>query len=420
MIQKRKNVKDNTYTLFNTNLDVKLEISSDAARLLRKIHNNITQTPQGIKKKELDFIDELSSLGFLCEETQSTCSQSVYLANRSKYRLPLTALNIELTNSCNLRCTHCYGSFSETQSPSFVPYEWVLASLSELNNLHTQSISLTGGEPTIHPNFIEIALYYLKNGFELCVFTNGFNYGIIERFLEMSKDYKFKIKISLDGYRDMHNLIRGRDRAFENAIRSIHKILEYNNVTAYISTSAMKTNIDIIDSFKKYIKSEFPSAIHTNDLVFPSGSADNCTFSLAEFDTLYRTNPSLFRYKEEEGDLEQNSKKEFRCSGGISQSTMSSDGSIKICNAACADVFKFKNNVYVTGLTYAWLHCGKNIKKYRKEKAHKTIDCKACNYYSICSHTDCRVMAWVYMHDETRSNPLICFSVNKSESEVRI
>ena len=66
------------------------------------------------------------------------------------------------------------------------------------------------------------------------------------------------------------------------------------------------------------------------------------------------------------------------------------------------------HNAFQKGIAYAWCHCGKNIKRYRKEKVHQTKGCKKCKYKSKCGITDCRMLALVYNGDEKRSSPLTC------------
>ena len=215
MIQTRQNIKDDTYTLYNTQLDKKLIINAFAAKLLRKFHSSNQTNHDSVfnTSDKMKFKKQLIDLGFIIEIDGNVGSMdnTVFIVNRSQYSHPLTAFNIELTNICNLRCKHCYGSFSKTLNSEFIPYEWITTSLSELNTLNTQTIALTGGESTIHKKFIDIAMLFLEHGFELTIFTNGYNPKVIEKLLEMSKTYHYTIKISLDGFEEVHNTIRGRE-----------------------------------------------------------------------------------------------------------------------------------------------------------------------------------------------------------------
>jgi len=178
----------------------------------------------------------------------------------------------------------------------------------------------------------------------------------------------------------------------------------------------MKDNIDLIDDFTKYIKREFPFAIHSLDLVFPAGNANQCTFNLSELDYVNRLVPRLF-YPIPQEDGEETAKKKYRCSGGISQCTVSPNGSLKICNAACSPEFQFIHKIPEYSLTRSWIDCGSGIRQFRNEIEHKTKDCIKCIKRKTCDRTDCRVMAFMYNHDLNSSNPITCYSMFHGRNE---
>lgn len=280
-------------------------------------------------------------------------------------------------------------------------------------------IGLTGGESTIHPDFLKIAMFVLENGFDLCVFTNGYNFEVIEKLLLMSKEYKFSIKVSLDGIAEVHNGIRGNHVAYQQAIKTIELINQFSNVKLYISTTVMKDNVAHIAELDEMIRERYPKAIHTKDIAFPVGSARDCIFGLEEMEQIEHSVPDIFQsqgmYMEAEENKAIKKVKELRCTGGVTQCTLMPSGTLKICNAACDERFYFENNVYETGLKYAWVNCGENIAKYRKEKRYQTSDCKKCSARVQCNRNDCRVLAWAYTGDEARSNPTTCYAIHQKE-----
>ena len=174
-----------------------------------------------------------------------------------------------------------------------------------------------------------------------------------------------------------------------------------------ISTVEMRQNESSISEIMKYIQENFPEMKQTIDFAFPDGNAvkSKCAFSIEEIKT-------MIKEKKEESVLYNINNgrplSKYRCSGGISQCTITSKGDLKICTAANQPQFIFKYNAFQKGIAYAWCHCGKNIKRYRKEKVHQTKDCKKCKYKSKCGITDCRMLALVYNGDEKRSSPLTC------------
>lgn len=363
-----------------------------------------------IRSKDRKFFDNLQNLGFLCE-----CSgENVFLGEKNKQNFILSNLNIEITNTCNLKCKHCYGSYGKTQKPQYISYFWIEKQLNTFNKMHINSFSITGGEATCNKDFFKIVLFLLKNGFEICIFTNGLNFNTISELLKMTRQYYYTIKVSLDGFPEKHNKIRGNKNSFDLAIKTITEILTYPNIRLYISTAIMKDNIDDYTLFNSYILEKFPTAIHANDLIFPSGEAKDSVYSENDFNFFYSKAPDLFNPPKVKS-------KKRRCSGGISQATLMPNGKLKICNAACAEVFNFQYNVFDYGLEKAWNDCGKNIEFFRHEKGKKTNDCKKCLYKKNCNITDCRVLAYAYKHSVNSSNPLSCYIIKekiRNESNV--
>ena len=286
MIQTVSNLKQGTYTLFCNQIDGEVEISSRAAGLLRKANKTKDFSEFYADDEQQSFLEELIHLGYIIMAEPGVYEEkNVYLANKCTVNFPLTSLNIELTNACNLKCKHCYGAFHEPAEKSVIPLKWIQDSLQELNQLHVRNISLTGGESTLHPFFLEIVELLLVHGFNLCVFTNGYNPDVILRLLELTKEYRFTIKVSLDGFEETHNWIRGKGDAFEKVTKTLDAISKYPNVSLYISTVVLRKNASSIKSLNNFVHERYPNAIHTKDLAFPMGSACNeLVFSLEEYD----------------------------------------------------------------------------------------------------------------------------------------
>ncbi len=79
---------------------------------------------------------------------------------------------LELTPTCNNSCAGCSNVFVRSRSdhptPGTVWQEW----LSEFGP-HAAGIRLTGGEPTLHPDFLDIVEASCSYGANVTVFTNG-------------------------------------------------------------------------------------------------------------------------------------------------------------------------------------------------------------------------------------------------------
>lgn len=91
------------------------------------------------------------------------------------FRLPWTSDSvphavIDILRGCNIRCRDCY-NLATPQLRSLAEIEAQLDTLQRLRRLH--SLSIVGGEPTLHPDLPEIVRRVRQCGLFVELFTNG-------------------------------------------------------------------------------------------------------------------------------------------------------------------------------------------------------------------------------------------------------
>lgn len=87
----------------------------------------------------------------------------------TKSMTPYSA-TIELTDVCNLRCIHCYRGRPQQSYWNVVTMQQLLRQLQEMGTMH---ITITGGEPFTHPDFVKILESIGEMGFVLSLQTNA-------------------------------------------------------------------------------------------------------------------------------------------------------------------------------------------------------------------------------------------------------
>lgn len=95
---------------------------------------------------------------------------------------------------CNLDCTYC-NEFDDTSKP--VPLEEMKKRLDALADMATSIITISGGEPLMHPELDEVIRHIRKRGMIAGLITNGFflNKERIERLNEAGLEH---LQISID------------------------------------------------------------------------------------------------------------------------------------------------------------------------------------------------------------------------------
>src|SRR5450631_4874168 len=72
---------------------------------------------------------------------------------------------------CNLSCSYC-NEYDDVSKP--VPTDVVISRINKLADLGTSIITLSGGEPLLHPDLDDIIAAMRKRGVLTCMITNGF------------------------------------------------------------------------------------------------------------------------------------------------------------------------------------------------------------------------------------------------------
>jgi MoaA/NifB/PqqE/SkfB family radical SAM enzyme len=132
-------------------------------------------------------------------------------------RRPIVVWNI--TRRCNLKCVHCYSDSTSAVYPGELDWDQCKAVVDDLADFKVPALLLSGGEPTIHPHFFELAEYATGKGLRLTLSTNGTLLDP-ERAARV-KDIGFSyVGISLDGIGATHDHFRGVQGAYDKAVQA--------------------------------------------------------------------------------------------------------------------------------------------------------------------------------------------------------
>ncbi|MGA9099556.1 MAG: radical SAM protein [Methanotrichaceae archaeon] len=142
-------------------------------------------------------------------------------------RLPSPFLIVwNFTNSCNLKCKHCYQQASGPLENE-LSLEEKLDLVNQLDAAGVAAVALSGGEPTIHPHFKRIIQELSSRGIFTSVATNGWIFSNIERLKE-ARDLGLQyIEVSVDSSRpEKHDEFRGIPGAWDHAIAALRNSVE--------------------------------------------------------------------------------------------------------------------------------------------------------------------------------------------------
>lgn len=125
-----------------------------------------------------------------------------------------------VTRRCNLACIHCYAAAGDRPFPGELNGIEARALLRDLAEFTVPVLLLSGGEPLIRPDLLELAEYARQLGLRITLSTNGtlITPEVAERLREIGVGY---VGISLDGMEGTHDHFRGQLGAFQAALQGI-------------------------------------------------------------------------------------------------------------------------------------------------------------------------------------------------------
>jgi 7,8-dihydro-6-hydroxymethylpterin dimethyltransferase len=161
---------------------------------------------------------------------------------------------VEIAEACNLRCPTCFADSDVGRFYSLEEVERMLDTVVE-NEGYADVVQFSGGEPTIHPQLLEIlAMAKQKRIKALMINTNGVRIAKDEDFVRSLSTFKgnFEVYLQFDGFRQStHEIIRGMDlrEVKEKAIANLTKYEIPINLTATIQRGVNEDEIGEIVKF---------------------------------------------------------------------------------------------------------------------------------------------------------------------------
>lgn len=142
-----------------------------------------------------------------------------HLLQFSEDKKPVIVWN--MIRTCNLNCVHCYSQSKNIQYGNELTLEEGKAFIDDISAFGSPVMLFSGGEPLMHPHFLDLCFYAKSKGMRAVISTNG---TLITRELamELKKVGLSYVGISLDGLEAVHDRFRGKKGAFREALEGIN------------------------------------------------------------------------------------------------------------------------------------------------------------------------------------------------------
>ena len=165
---------------------------------------------------------------------------------------PVVAWN--MTRTCNLHCRHCYMDADAKKHTGELTTEEAKRFIDDLAAFHVPALLMSGGEPLVRQDFFELAGYASAHGVRPTLSTNG---------TLIDEDAAKKIKaagvayvgVSLDGPQHVNDVFRGKEGAYEAAMRGIQNCVAVGQRVG-LRFTINKANVDHLDEIFDFIEQE--------------------------------------------------------------------------------------------------------------------------------------------------------------------
>lgn len=167
-------------------------------------------------------------------------------------RRPVVVWNC--TRRCNLHCVHCYTDSENKRYKGEMTTEEGKTFLQDLAAFKVPAVLFSGGEPLVRKDIFELVSYAVGQGLRPTLSTNG---TLIDRkTAQMVKESGFTyVGISLDGIGEVNDCFRGKEGAFELAMRGFRNLVELDQRVG-LRLTLTKNNYMDLDAIFDFIEKE--------------------------------------------------------------------------------------------------------------------------------------------------------------------
>lgn len=163
------------------------------------------------------------------------------------------ALYVEILSSCNCRCTYCYNENILLKN-DYIDTKTFTLIVQEAKSFGLSQISISGGEPFLHPKIIDFINISVKENVKLHIITNLTIFN--KQLFDLLVDHSISLQVTIDGPTDItHDYTRGKG-AFDKTIKNLNylKILGYQGFLT-VRMNLHKKNYNHIEDVIKLSKS---------------------------------------------------------------------------------------------------------------------------------------------------------------------
>ena len=158
------------------------------------------------------------------------------------------------TKTCNLECAHCYADAEIKRFAGELTTEEAQRMIEDLSAMNIPALLISGGEPLVRPDILDLAEYASALGVRVTFSTNGtlIDGKKAQRLAKIGVTY---VGISIDGKEERHDRFRGRKGAFREAMRGIRNCRDAG-IRVGIRFTVTQENVGELEDVMRMVEKE--------------------------------------------------------------------------------------------------------------------------------------------------------------------
>lgn len=312
-------------------------------------------------------------------------------------RIPLGG-SIEPTLRCNLKCAHCYVTCDPNRKE--MTYKEICHILDEITEAGCLWLLITGGEPLVRNDFLDIYTYAKKKGLIITLFTNGTL--ITPQIADYLRDWPpFSVEITLYGItKEIYEKVTGVSDSFHRCMKGIHLLLE-RKIPIALKTMVMTLNKDEIWNIKKYIE-DLGLEFRFDPVLNPrlDGSREPCELRVTpeeviKFDLADERRVKAWKEFYENFRGSPGTDKLYPCGGGLISFHIDPYANLSLCIMSRLSIYNLCKGSFREG----WYDF---IPKVRAQKPKGKYKCAKCELFSLCGQCP----GWAQLENGNPESPV--------------
>jgi radical SAM protein with 4Fe4S-binding SPASM domain len=151
----------------------------------------------------------------------------------------LVRVYLAVTHRCPLRCRHCYAGAGSAVSPEMT-FREIEKIVREMAALDVRELTITGGEPFVRTDILDIIGLCLESGLRLTVLTSGI---VDSALLRHIRQRDMELRLSLDGASaETHDYIRGKGNLKE-VLRIVRELRSHSRIRLSVHFTVNRANL---------------------------------------------------------------------------------------------------------------------------------------------------------------------------------